>query len=45
VPAGYSITNSTAGFAGGDGNIQRVTVTVFQDGEEVFQTSFLKVNR
>ena len=45
APTGYSIVNATSAVGGADPNIQIVTVTVSRDGEEIYETSTLKVNR
>jgi type II secretory pathway pseudopilin PulG len=45
APAGFAVANTTANVAGGDANIQIVTVIVTQGGENVYETSALKVNR
>ena len=45
APVGFAVANTTANVAGGDANIQIVTVIVTQGGENVYETSALKVNR
>jgi type II secretory pathway pseudopilin PulG len=45
APTGYTVTNTTAEFIVGQTNIQRVTITVLRDGQAVYTTSLLKVNR
>ncbi len=45
APAGFVVSNTTSAVAGGDSNIQLVTVTVTESGTTVFETSTLKVNR
>ena len=45
VPAGFAVTNATSDVAGGDVNIQIVTVIVSRGGESVYETSAMKVNR
>lgn len=45
APVGFAISNSTSAVTGGDENIQIVTVTVTRNGENVYTTSAMKVNR
>ncbi len=45
APTGYAIANATTAVAGGDSNIQIVTVTVSRNGEDIYVTSTMKVNR
>ncbi len=45
VPAGFAVSNATSDVTGGDENIQLVTVIVSRNGENVYETSALKVNR
>jgi len=45
APTGYSVANVTSGVAGGDSNIQIVTVTVSRGADDVYETSAMKVNR
>ncbi len=45
VPTGFAISNTTSNVAGGDANIQIVTVIVTRGGMTVYETSALKVNR
>ena len=45
APTGFGVSNVTAAVAGGDTNLQIVTVTVTKDAVIVFEASTLKVNR
>ena len=45
APTGFAVTNVTSAVAGGDANIQIVTVTITEDGATVFEASTMKVNR
>ena len=45
VPAGFAVSNVTSDVAGGDVNIQIVTVVVTRGGASVYETSAMKVNR
>lgn len=45
TPAGYSVTNSTSAFIGGDAAIQNVTVTVSRNGQVILTRQIVKVNR
>ncbi len=44
-PTGYTVTNSTAAYPGGNADIQNVTVTVTFNGEVVQQQTIVKINR
>lgn len=44
-PAGYTVTNTTSAYPGGNADIQNVTVTVNFNGEVVQQQTFVKINR
>lgn len=44
-PAGYSVSNTTSAYPGGNANIQNVTVTVTFNGEVVQQQTVVKINR
>ncbi|NQW21577.1 MAG: type II secretion system protein [Chloroflexi bacterium] len=45
APTGFVVSNATSAIAGGDANIQIVTVTVTKDGATVFEASTVKVKR
>lgn len=45
TPAGYSVTNSTTEFSGGNAAIQNVTVSVSRNGQVVLTRQIVKVNR
>ena len=44
-PAGYTVTNTTATYPGGNPNIQNVTVQVTFNGEVVQEETIVKINR
>ncbi len=44
-PAGYTVTNTTAAYPGGNPNIQNVTVRVLYDGQVVQEQQITKINR
>jgi type II secretory pathway pseudopilin PulG len=44
-PATYGVSASAAAISGGDGNIERITVTVTKDGAAVFSLEGFKANR
>lgn len=43
-PAGFTVTNTTSSFDGGDGFIQDVTVSVFHNGELVTSIEMVKLD-
>lgn len=44
-PAGYTVSNTTAAYPGGNSNIQNVTVQVLSAGEVVQEQTIVKINR
>ncbi len=45
APAGYTVSNQTSVFPGGDDFIQNVTVTIVYGGETIYEETVVKVNR
>ena len=45
APAGYTVTNSTSPYPGGNQNFQYVTVQVLFDGEVIREQNMVKINR
>lgn len=45
VPAGFTVSNSTAAFPGGDASIQYVDITVARNGSTVLTHRIVKVER
>lgn len=45
APAGMTISNETAAIAGGNGNIQAVTVRISKGSETVLETTIIKAAR
>lgn len=45
APADYTVSNQTSAVAGGDDEIQNVTITVSIDGTVLLTTEIMKVNR
>ncbi len=43
-PEGYTVTNTTSTFEGGDGFIQDVTIEVFRHGELISTVEMVKLN-
>lgn len=44
-PSGYTISNTTTAYPGGDSNIQNVTVTVQMGAKVVQEKTIVKINR
>ncbi len=45
TPAEITVTNTTSAIAGGNSNIQQVTIQVSKAGEVILETTIIKANR